>query len=210
MLSLKKNFLFIHIHKTGGNSIHTSLLPYSDDHQEDLPHSRESKDFEVKNLKYPTIRKHSSLRDYKQVLDEEIYNQLYKFACVRDPWERLISFYFSPHRGGQAWSREGFIEMMTVVPPAYEMLTTVELSKTASLRSLEPAVDFVMRYENFASDFAQVCEQIGIPRIALPHRNKSKRKHYLDYYDSELSELVEERYAVDIELFNYTNRLVRK
>jgi len=204
MLSLKENFLFIHIHKTGGNSIHTSLFPYSDDHQEELPHSHKSKDFEVKNAQFPTLRKHSSLKDYQQVLDEKVFKRLYKFACVRNPWDRLISFYFSPHRGGQSWSREQFIEMLKVVPPAADMLTTME-------QPTQLGLDFVMKYENLAGDFAHVCKQIGLPPIELPHRNKSKnkRKPYLDYYDQELFELVEERYAVDIKLFNYT-RLVHQ
>lgn len=198
MLSLKKKFLFIHIHKTGGNSIHTALLPYSDDHKEDLPHSKVSKDFEIKNAQFPTIRKHSSLKDYQQVLDKKIFDQLYKFACVRNPWERLISFYFSPHRNRQPWSREQFIEMMEVVPTSAEMLTTGEQPRTLN-------VDFVMRYENIKKDFSYVCEQIGLSNVELPHRNKStnKRKHFLSYYDQALFELVAEKYAIDIELFNY-------
>ena len=198
MLSLKNNFLFIHIHKTGGNSIQFALLPYADDHLEELPHSFKTKDFEVKNAQFPTLRKHSSLRDYQQVLNETIFERLYKFACVRNPWERLISFYFSPHRGGQPWSREHFIEMMDLVPPASDMLITQDGSSQVK-------VDFVMKFEHLSRDFEHVCKQIGLPPIKLPHRNSSQRRQYLHYYDKPLAALVEERYAADIECFNYTN-----
>ena len=96
MLSLAQNFLFIHVHKAGGNSIQSALLPYSEDYQENLPHTEKSQDFEVKNSQFPSLRKHSSLRDYQQLLSEETFQRLYKFACVRNPWERMMSFYFSP------------------------------------------------------------------------------------------------------------------
>lgn len=201
MLSLKRNFLFIHIHKTGGNSIHAALLPYSDDYLEDLPHSHLSKDFEVKNSAFPSLRKHSTLQDYKDVLGGETFQQLYKFTCVRNPWKRLISFYFSPHRGGQAWSRAAFIKMMDIVPSASEMLT---IADATNRNSISHHLDFVMRYENLSDDFSKVCQQIGLPSIQLPHRNKSKRKSYMDYYDDELLDIVEERYADDIRQFNYS------
>lgn len=202
MLSLKHNFLFIHTHKTGGNSIQLALLPYSDDQLEALPHSNRTNDFEVKNTKHPTLRKHSSLYDYQQILDEKTFKRLYKFACVRNPWERLISFYFSPHRGGQPWSREGFIKMMHTIPSAIDMFVT---QPPSSLAPTQTGLNFVMKFENLTQDFKQACEHIDLPAIELPHRNRSKRKNYLDYYDRELASLVEERYAADISLFGYTN-----
>ena len=113
MLSLKHNFLFIHTSKTGGNSIQSALLDYSEDYLEDLPHSSKSKDFEVRNAHFKSLKKHTTLYDYQQCLGEQKIKTLYKFGCVRNPWERAVSFYFSPHRGGRPWSKKEFIEMIT-------------------------------------------------------------------------------------------------
>ncbi len=202
MLSMKYNFLFIHTHKTGGNSIQLALLPYADDQLEALSHSHKTNDFEIKSTKFPTLRKHSSLYDYQLLLDKKTFKRLYKFACIRNPWERLISFYFSPHRGVQPWSREDFIKMMDTIPPAIDMfITQPRSSQTPS----QTGLDFVMKFENLAHDFRQACEHIGLLSIELPHRNRSKRNYYLDYYDKELALLVEERYTADISLFGYTN-----
>jgi len=205
MLSLAKNFLFIHVHKAGGNSIQTALLEYSEDYQEDLPHTEKSQDFEIKNYRFPSLRKHSTLKHYQQVLDRETFQKLYKFACVRNPWERIMSFYFSPHRLGEEWSRDNFIKLIEIVPSAISMLTTKDRTAIAKLK---PEVDSIVRFENLQKDFDRVCDRIGIPQINLPHKNKKTKKNYLDYYDDRLSQLIEKKFADDIETFGYSNPLI--
>ena len=68
MISIKHNFLFIHIPKTGGNSIQTYLSEFSEDSLITKNFRRDGvRKFQVVNRKYGTV-KHSTINDYKKKL----------------------------------------------------------------------------------------------------------------------------------------------
>jgi hypothetical protein len=108
LISLAHNFLFVHIPKTVGNSIQNVLRTYSEDKIVRLaPHQDGIERFEVRSDKF-NIHKHSTLQDYRAELGDEVFQRLFKFTSVRNPWDRMVSFYFSPHRGPVSWNREQF------------------------------------------------------------------------------------------------------
>lgn len=222
MISIRKRFLFIHVEKTGGNSVQTILKNYSEDvidnvHDIGKGSKRQILDgvenFEVKNLKYGTI-KHSRLKDYKKLLEPTVYESLYKFSTMRNPWERMISCYFSPHRKGLPWNREEFIRVVKAAPTLSDCIrlnTRFEGLKrkigrwiSLPVPKLDSDIDFLMRYERLNEDFAKVCQRLDIPVVDLPVVHKSNRKHYSHYYDDELIRIVKDKFYDEIEFGNYT------
>ena len=199
MISLQKRFLFVHIPKTAGNSIQSVLRAYSEDQLVALRKEQDGIErFGLRNPKYK-IKKHSTLSEYYDALRHEQFRDLYKFTCVRNPWDRMVSYYFTPTQNPETWNRKKFrgIISKAVSVPDYLRLADSEEDSFAN-------VDYIMRFESLADDFRAVCTAIGISPPTLPQYNRSSRDHYSKYYDDELREFVRNRFAAEIERFNYT------
>ena len=126
MISLKYGFLFIHIPKTAGNSIQNILKDYSEESVVTIsPHHDGINQFEVRSDSY-SINKHSTLLEYQNEFGVAKIDGLFKFTCVRNPWDRLISFYFSPHRFTPTWDKDDFISLMPEVLPMTAFLSSSE------------------------------------------------------------------------------------
>ncbi len=198
MISLQKRFLFVHIPKTAGNSIQSALRNYSEDQLVALRKEQDGIErFGLRNPNY-NIKKHSTLAEYRDALGNAQFGNLYKFTCVRNPWDRMVSYYFTPTQSPETWDQKKFRKMIfkAVSVADYLRLDNCEQDPFAN-------VDYIMRFENLADDFRTVCGTLGISPATLPQYNRSNRKHYSKYYDDELRELVHTRFAEEIERFGY-------
>jgi hypothetical protein len=199
MISLQKRFLFVHIPKTAGNSIQSALRGYSEDQLVALRKEQDGIErFGLRNPNYQ-IKKHSTLGEYRNALGNEQFRALYKFTCVRNPWDRMVSYYFTPTQTPETWDRKKFRKIISeaVSIADYLRLDNVEGDPFANL-------DYIMRFENLTEDFHTVCRTLAISPPTLPQYNRSSRDHYSKYYDDELRELVRTRFAAEIERFGYT------
>ena len=206
MLSTRHRFLFVHIPKTAGNSVQSILRHYSNDEIVSNHHQDGVEMFGVRSARFDT-RKHSTLAIYRREYGEELYGSLFKFSCVRNPWQRAISAYFSRHRGEVVWNRQEFMNLVRTMKPVAAFLSASE-TEVQPLAEAVRNVDFLMRFESLEADFRVVCERIGIPFQPLPVRNQSKREDYRGYYDDETQELVRTLFREEIELFGYEFGLV--
>ncbi len=197
MISFQKRFLFVHIPKTAGNSIQSVLRNYSEDEIVVREHQEGIERFGVRNRTY-NLKKHSTLAEYRGALGEERFQDLYKFTCVRNPWDRLISYYFTPVRQIAKWDKREFRKLVLKTPSATDHLRLAGESDPFA------NVQRVMRFENLAEDFLSVCNQLNLPPVRLPEYNRSQREHYSHYYDDELQALVRNRFAPEIERFGYS------
>ncbi len=199
MISLQKHFLFVHIPKTAGNSIQTALRDYSEDQLVALRKEQDGIErFGLRNPNY-NIKKHSTLAEYRDALGNEQFRNLYKFTCVRNPWDRMVSYYFTPTQSPETWDRKKFRKMISKIISVADYLRLDEDEEDPFTN-----VDYIIRFENLAEDFRTVCEKVGISAATLPRYNRSNREHYSKYYDDELRELVRTQFAAEIERFGYT------
>jgi len=199
MISFQKRFLFIHIPKTAGNSIQSVLRDYSEDQLVALRKEQDGIErFGLRNPSYK-IRKHSTLKEYRDTLGDEQFRKLYRFTCVRNPWDRMVSYYFTPTQSLESWDRKKFRGIISKVVSIADYLRLNENEEDPFAN-----VDYIMRFENLADDFRTLCNQLKISPATLPQYNRSIREHYSRYYDDDLREFVRTRFAAEIERFGYT------
>lgn len=140
------------------------------------------------------------------------YKDYFKFAFVRNPWDRLISYYTYKKAKGQ----EGLGGAQTVAfrdwvqaclvdhdPAFWRPKYFVPQFDWIADADGKVLLDFVGKVENLDRDFAEICVRIGIDK-RLGHRNKSERGDYRDYYDAETRRIVAEVFRKDIDHFGYT------
>jgi chondroitin 4-sulfotransferase 11 len=194
-MSHKLRTLFIHIPKNGGTSI-------------------------LQALDMPMGCGHRPWLDYNTVWPRRLYFY-FKFAVVRNPWERVVSNYLYARMPRSFWhSPDG--ETPYGMHPDYETLRDASFQSCVELIPIlkhhgwlpqsywicnhrgKIMMDFLCRYERLAQDFAHVCRKLWIKRD-LPRLNASENKpgRWQDFYDEKTATAVGRLYAADIANFSY-------
>ncbi len=192
---LSRKALFIHVPKTAGTSVQRSLF------------GRE-------------VVGHQTFRQYELALPRRQLTSLFKFAFVRNPWDRLVSAWAFLRDGGyNHWDRE-WAEKNLAQFPDFESFVLQWISrKTVEngyghfrpqayyLRNGRGRIDldFLGRFENLARDFQRVAQLLG-SSATLGSHNRSRRRQsstYRDYYTPRSSAVVAAAYRDDIETFGY-------
>ena len=123
----------------------------------------------------------------------------WSFCCVRNPWDRMVSWYnFFKGQGKISLSFNDFMEQSFNGEGSAKYLKPIN-TQMIFVRN----VDYVVRYENLLEDFKVVQEKTNCFE-PLGHHNSSKRTKYVNYYNNPKNiEIVAEYYAEEIEHFGY-------
>lgn len=222
LVSHSHKLVFVHIQKTGGQTISRVLKKSISD----ITRFRRKHEFAVHAME-----------------DLEDWDGYFKFAFVRNPWDRLVSWYSMigepdvagahPVRVDRTQKRrlrrarmkqsgdrlllwryvvdnsstfEEFIKNCTgeieVKPGVFYSFAYNQLDYVSDGDG-NVLVDFIGRFESFRTDLLEVSNRLGIDLKSVPHDNRSPHRHYSSYYTPETRMIVGERFKRDIEYFGY-------
>lgn len=215
LISHTRGFLFVHIAKTGGTSVRAALRKYrwsgryapallvtSLISQATRPRHR-------LGMKFP---RHAKVIAAREMLPDEIFDGLFKFVFVRNPWDLQVSSWHhinreKPHVLEGVDTFEQFLRLkFDPERPRDYMLDVSRELQSDYLVDLHgnTIVDYIGHYERLQDDFDAICDRIGIARQRLPHQRRAvDRDDYRQYYDDTTAALVAEHYAPDIERLGY-------
>lgn len=198
IINSKFKFAYIHVQKTAGTSL-TEALMMIDSSVND-------------KRKHIFINQADAPQDY------------YKFSFVRNPWERMVSWWnmfdkkgkfndFSTYILENATNFSEFLDAINIDDEIKKSTSLLKAyGKSISVNQLDyltddngtMMMDFVGRYENLQEDFNTVLTTIKLPNIILNQKNKFDRPDYKTFYTNpDDIEKVRVMCAKDIAYFNY-------
>lgn len=161
-------------------------------------------------LKFP---RHSHIIAAQEMLPAPVFDALFKFVFVRNPWDLQVSSFHHIKRERPQFMNgiDDFNEFMRWKfdperPYQYHIDTSLSWQSDylVDLHG-KNLVDFIGRYESLEADFDTVCKKLGIAAF-LPHKRKAKdrSKDYRSYYADDTAELVAKHFSRDIEMLGYS------
>jgi hypothetical protein len=197
--SQQARILFTHISRTGGVTITESL-------REQLP--------DITNI----LGQHDSLVMARSELGKTHFQEAFKFAIVRNPWDRLMSWYTLIGKSTQIdedeildpeskyWKLfDSFLEKWSSEKIIIDGVKRRKLSQWAQLVDAEGQLltNQIGRFETYQQDNEQIFKKINLKFNHNVKFNSSKHLHYSLYYSNFGRELVESLFHEDVNHFEY-------
>ncbi len=211
IISRGRNYIFVHIPKTGGTSMALALESRAmkddimlGDTPKAVKRRKRLRDMPAAGR----LWKHSTLADIEGVVTRAEFEQMFTFALVRNPWDRIVSLYhwlrvqtFDHPMVGLAKENNfaGFLKT-----PALQN-SLIQAPYAAYLRdgAGDEHCNLFIRLEHFTQDATPLFDHLGF-ELTLPLENASDRaQSFQSYYTDDLREIVDQTCAVDIARFGY-------
>jgi hypothetical protein len=206
IISDSKKFIFIHIPRTGGISMQESLQPWKD---------AQNLDYSAATINAGPDFPHFTAWEIRGFVGPARFQEYFKFAFVRNPWDRMVSRYFHLRKFNdkpeKLNNRRGYL------PPGN--LSFAEWLRGGTPNAIHPLdlrpqtdwvrdgpqkllTDWIARFETLEKDFEAIGQRLGISPV-LPHYNRSRHDDYRRYYDEEARDKVARIFESDIETWGY-------
>tara|TARA_R110002020_G_scaffold50211_1_gene142102 strand:- start:1210 stop:1746 length:537 start_codon:yes stop_codon:yes gene_type:complete len=175
MIIDKHKAIFIHIPKNAGTSIEEYF-------------SNESVRIQPE--------KHADIYEIKKKFKNS-YNNYKKFTIIRNPYDKMVSWYFYLKRNLGDYNVVEFNDWIKEPSRFWHANDPISFLKPQH-EWINNTVE-IIKFENLNKELNKFFNK----QINLPITNKSNHKHYLEYYNTESLDIIYNRYKKDFKKFNY-------
>jgi len=193
-LSEKDKFIFVHVPKTGGTSMHIAFKDHYSvaDRTDPEPEEHHAPLWEILNN-----------NSFAEGIEE-----YYTFGFVRNPWDRLVSGFHDFQQQRAQLSGIEFkdfaINMAKGEGRYHELIRDVHFRPQHTfLDCVEKTIDFVGRYEDLINSFKYVMNELNLPPLTLYKHRTSSHPPYQQLYDQYTIDVVADLFKEDIKTFGY-------
>ncbi|MEL6553962.1 MAG: sulfotransferase family 2 domain-containing protein [Cyanobacteria bacterium J06621_11] len=225
IISHKHKFIFIKTEKTAGTSVEIALSKFCGDDDIITPlvpkdekirreiSGRSAQNYLVPKDKY-TPRKwaklllkgkpsefynHITAREVKQFVSQDVWDSYFKFCFERNPWDKVISWYYWRYKSEPRPSITAFIRSGEAKKVSGYPLYTINGQVVA---------DKIGLFENLTEELASISTQLQLPtKIELPQTKsgfRKDRRHYSDILTEIEKAAIATLFQREIQLLGYT------
>ena len=196
IIDTKRGFIFVHVPKTGGQSIVKALGS--------------------------THQQLNACHEPLYAVDSSIRQGMWAFGVVRNPYERLVSLYhfmcqktMKPsdnfdqnaiiEMGFRCWLMEDEFFMAEDKPYIQHDISNAGLlpMQRRSQSWWLDGCDCVIKFDGLEKNLNMALEAMGHDGICLTHVNKSSHDNWRTYYDSRMRDFVRTWHAEDFNVYGF-------
>jgi hypothetical protein len=158
------------------------------------------------------LANHIPARIMRKYTGELLWNRMFKFSLIRNPWDRMLSIYNYRIRIGNIPETLSFhdyiVELARSRGAGIFKYHGFYLSNSEYIlgEQDEMLIDYVGKFETREEDLKKIAARIGCPELGniKLQTGRINDLHYSHFYDDSTMRIIAELYAKDLENFNYT------
>ena len=210
VISKKHKYIFFHIPKNAGVSISRALILQETSLKikrlasfflRNLHIGKDNFYYSLKDLEFIFFNSHITCYNFYKIFNKKNFDNYFKFAVVRNPWERAVSRYFYSKKINKKFAKLSFNEFVD-----YDIKNNIHVLNQYKFCTKDEerfCLNDVIKFEDIHRDFNKISLNIFGKVDLLKHLNKTEHKNYRNYYDNILKDKIYKNLKDDINFFKY-------